>query len=62
MSDQKKKDKRGIRIYIANLPDDIRNIILTAKSEHCKKIQKDFSYESTVYLLIRRANAHEEEK
>lgn len=62
MSDHKRKDKRGVRVYINHIPDDIRNIILAAKSEHCLKIQRDFSYESTVYLLIREAWIAREEK
>jgi hypothetical protein len=53
---EKAVDKRGLKVNFQYLPEDIRVIVSAAKTNQSLRIKKNFSYESTIYLLIRKAS------
>jgi hypothetical protein len=47
------KDKRGIRVYPKNLPDDVWKIILNTQKKVQEESKCQFGLDQTLYKLIR---------
>jgi hypothetical protein len=46
-------DKRGLRIYQQNLPDDVREIIVKTQADVKAECKCIYSQEQVIYKLIR---------
>lgn len=53
---QRKPEKRGLKVCAKHLPEDVHEIILKAKKDQDSKCKCSFSLESTIYLIVRQFN------